>query len=88
MQLTHVYIGANSSIRRGMVTDALGDDLTDVKITSTRPAFQSFRVVTQRNPALWDRNPELWEVRQRHELSLNFGIDEFDSHHLLAPPSD
>mgnify|MGYP000111306123 FL=1 len=61
MKLTHVYIGARSSIRRQMIADALGDDLADVKIVSTRLAFRSFRVVTQRNPALWDRLPERWE---------------------------
>lgn len=61
MKLTHVFIGASSSIRRQMISDALGDELSAVKIVSTRLAFRSFRVVTQRNPALWDRLPEPWE---------------------------
>jgi hypothetical protein len=54
MRLRHVYIGFQSPITRQMLVDALGDDLSDsVKITNTRLAFRTFRIVTQRDKRLW-----------------------------------
>lgn len=55
IRLRHVYIGFQSPIARRMVFEALGDELSSaVKVTSTRLAFRTFRVVTQRNHRLWN----------------------------------
>lgn len=54
IRLRQVFIGFQSPISRQMVTDALGDELVgEVKIITTRLAFRTFRVVTQRDRRLW-----------------------------------
>jgi hypothetical protein len=53
LKLTSVIVGALSSLSRGKVVEALGNLASDVELIKARLAFRSFRVVPQRNRALW-----------------------------------
>ncbi len=54
IRLRRVFIGAKSLVRAREIRDALGSDLeNEVSIVSTRLAFRTFRVVTQRDARLW-----------------------------------
>lgn len=54
LKLAQVIVGAESTLTRADVRDALGDLVSVVETFKTRLAFKSFRVVRQRNPKLWD----------------------------------
>lgn len=51
--LRQVIVGAESTISRGCLSDALGEELKDVEQIKARLAFKSFSVVRQRNRKLW-----------------------------------
>jgi hypothetical protein len=53
LRLTTVVVGAQSTITRAIVHSALGELSGKVKIFKARLAFQTFRVVQQRNQKLW-----------------------------------
>jgi len=53
LRLSTVIVGAQSSITRIALNEALGELSKDVKTFKARLAFNSFRVVRQRNSKLW-----------------------------------
>lgn len=53
INLKSVIVGAESNITRSELDDALGDLVPYVEKIKARLAFQSFRVVKQRNERLW-----------------------------------
>lgn len=53
LHLKQVIVGANSSISRETLKNALGDLAPTVTSFKARLAFQTFRVVRQRNEKLW-----------------------------------
>lgn len=53
LRLVSVIIGALCTLSRDEVTTALGEMAPEVELIKTRLAFQSFRVVPQRNARLW-----------------------------------
>jgi hypothetical protein len=53
LQLVEVFVGAESSSSRADVRESLGDLASEVNVMKTRLAFKTFRVVQQRNKALW-----------------------------------
>lgn len=54
LRLTTVILGAKSVVTRETLRDALGELSAGVEMFKTRLAFNTFRVVRQRNPKLWD----------------------------------
>jgi hypothetical protein len=53
LRLATVFVGAQSAISRHTLRGALGDIASGVAIRKARLAFNTFRVVTQRNGKLW-----------------------------------
>lgn len=53
LTLRQVIVGAESSISRKQLSEALGDELQHVEQIKARLAFKSFSVVRQRKRALW-----------------------------------
>ena len=53
LKLVQVIVGAETTISRADILDALGDLAPHVEAFKARLAFQSFRVVKQRNQKLW-----------------------------------
>lgn len=53
LKLKEVIVGANSELSRKNVEAALGSELSTVMLTKARLAFQDFKVVHQRDAALW-----------------------------------
>lgn len=53
LSLVEVIVGAESTVTRQTIREALGDLETRVNAFKARLAFKSFRVVRQRNPKLW-----------------------------------
>lgn len=53
LKLKQVIVGAQSSITKAQIFEALGDLVVGVEAFKVRPAFKSFEVVPQNNPALW-----------------------------------
>ena len=53
MKLETVIVGALSPVSREEVMEALGDLAADVRVSKSRLAFRSFRVVRQRNLKMW-----------------------------------
>ncbi len=53
LRLKQVIVGAQSSISRKQVSDALGDLHHEVEVFKARPAFKSFEVVRNNNEKLW-----------------------------------
>lgn len=53
LRLAAVILGANSSVSRATLKEALGDLSDKVETFKTRLAFRTFRVARQRNPKLW-----------------------------------
>jgi hypothetical protein len=51
--LRQVIVGAESTISRERLSEALGEELQDVEQIKARLAFKSFSVVRQRNRKLW-----------------------------------
>ncbi|MDO8800990.1 DUF2971 domain-containing protein [Phenylobacterium sp.] len=54
MRLTEVIIGAQCTIKRAALADALGDLAGEVATEKARLAFRSFNVIRQRKADLWD----------------------------------
>lgn len=53
LALRQVIVGAESSITRSQLSDALGEGLQDIERFKTRLAFNTFSVVKQRGEKLW-----------------------------------
>lgn len=53
IELTKVIVGHCSDVKRGDISNALGDLAPGVEAFKARAAFQSFRVVRQKNERLW-----------------------------------
>ena len=53
LRLVEVIVGAESSMSRQTVLAALGDASGEVKVRKARLAFNSFRIVEQRNRLAW-----------------------------------
>ena len=53
LRLVRVIVGAESTLTRAEIHDALGDLASRVETFKTRLAFKTFRVVRQRNSKLW-----------------------------------
>ena len=53
LRLTTVIVGAQSAVTRVILQKALGDLIPFVEVLKARLAFKTFRVVRQRNAALW-----------------------------------
>lgn len=53
LRLVQVIVGAESSVTRSALRDALGDLAPQVDVLKARLAFRTFRVVRQRNEKLW-----------------------------------
>lgn len=53
LKLVKVIVGAESTLSRADISNALGDLAPSVEVFKARLAFQSFRVVRQRNQNLW-----------------------------------
>lgn len=53
LKLTEVIVGANSSVTRDALRQALGDNASSTKVIKARLAFKSFEVVRQKNEKLW-----------------------------------
>jgi len=53
LKLISVIVGGNADFSRGEIKKALGKDATNVEVFKSRPAFQSFSVVRNRNSRLW-----------------------------------
>jgi hypothetical protein len=53
LRLRQVIVGAESTVTRQELRNALGDLTETVDVFKTRLAFRSFRVVRQRNERLW-----------------------------------
>lgn len=51
--LKQIIVGSNSDITRTNINKVLGDDINEVEIFKVRPAFNSFRIVRNKNEALW-----------------------------------
>jgi len=51
--LRQVIVGAESSISRQQLSEALGDKLQNVEQIKARLAFKTFSVVRQRKRTLW-----------------------------------
>lgn len=57
LKLVEVIVGAQSPVTEFQLLEALGDMKNSVRITKARPAFSSFRIVTQKNKKLWWPSP-------------------------------
>lgn len=53
MKLRSVHLGPRCDVTRAQITKALGELASDVEIVTTRLAFRTFRVVTQRDRSRW-----------------------------------
>lgn len=53
LRLATVIVGAQSSVTRQILTNALGELAPSIETFKVRLAFKSFRVVRQRNAKLW-----------------------------------
>lgn len=53
LKLRKVVVGANSSLTRPKIESALGDMTSTVEVQKARLAFNTFRVVMQRNKEAW-----------------------------------
>src|SRR5208282_4947339 len=53
MTITHVIVGARSNLTRHEVRDALAEQSDSVRYFKARPAFKAFKLVPNRNGALW-----------------------------------
>ncbi len=53
LMLKQIIVGSNSDITRANISKALGNNLNEVEIFKARSAFNSFRVVRNKNEALW-----------------------------------
>ncbi|KPH05970.1 DUF2971 domain-containing protein [Rhizobium acidisoli] len=54
MDLKEVIVGHRSELLRRDLVDAIGENAASVRLRRGRLAFNSYRVVTQRNSALWE----------------------------------
>ncbi|RXT24764.1 hypothetical protein B5P46_15835 [Rhizobium leguminosarum] len=54
MALKEVIVGHRSELLRKDLIDAIGENAASVRLRRGRLAFNSYRVVTQSNPALWE----------------------------------
>lgn len=76
MKLRSVHLGPRCDVTRAQITEALGELASDVKIVTTRLAFRTFRVVTQRDRSRWaERRPTRSKVSQ---------VVEGRSHHICV----
>lgn len=53
MKIRQVLVGAEASVTRQEVAEALGNENADIERFKTRAAFQTFNVVQNRNKSLW-----------------------------------
>lgn len=53
LKLVSIAVGANSSVTRRQVSEALGDYKDKIDVYKARPAFRSFKIVKNQCESLW-----------------------------------
>lgn len=54
IRLSDVIVGSNSPASRAQINDVLGELGNQTNVRKARTAFQTFRIVSQRNKSLWE----------------------------------